>query len=130
MNLRGILTVALSCLCLEVTAADTKIDFNRDIRPILSDQCYQCHGPDENQREADLRLVMKHLEAFIETVQDGLDQADWPTRRAIIHALIKRIEIHEDDIRIVYRVTPPDPLQNTQRDISHYCSRQATLACG
>ena len=35
---------------------DRKVDFNRDIKPIFSDRCYQCHGPDKGSRKAGFRL--------------------------------------------------------------------------
>jgi hypothetical protein len=36
--------------------SDDRIDYNRDIRPILADKCYACHGPDSSHRESGLRL--------------------------------------------------------------------------
>ena len=51
-----LLTGLLPSIDAPARADDHTVDFSRDIRPILSDNCYQCHGPDANQRKASLRL--------------------------------------------------------------------------
>ncbi len=49
--------VVFICLPLGAHAQSApKVEFNRDIRPILSDKCFQCHGPDSTHRKAKLRL--------------------------------------------------------------------------
>jgi hypothetical protein len=66
------------------------VEFNRDILPILSDNCYACHGPDKAQRKADLHF---------DTEQAA--KADLGGRRAIV-------EGHPDQSELVRRITSPD----------------------
>ncbi|MFN0199029.1 MAG: DUF1553 domain-containing protein [Planctomycetaceae bacterium] len=68
-----------------------KIQFNRDIRPILSDTCFQCHGPDEKQRQAGLRFDQKDS-AF----------ADRDGKRALVPGQIEHSDLYA-------RITSSDP---------------------
>ncbi|HTD86603.1 MAG TPA: PSD1 and planctomycete cytochrome C domain-containing protein, partial [Candidatus Binatia bacterium] len=63
------LASVLLCLFVALSASAEKLQYNRDIRPILSDNCFRCHGPDKAIRKARLRLDQREValerEAFV-----------------------------------------------------------------
>ena len=86
-----LLAIVLVCLVDSVWADEPKIEFNRDIRPILSDTCFHCHGPDSAKRHAGLRLD-----------QEEAAKAERDGHRAIVAGQASRSEL-------VRRITSTDP---------------------
>ena len=64
-----ILTVTVLGARADESSRAAKIEFNRDIRPVLSDACFHCHGPDKNVRKAELRLDVR--EEAIKAAESG-----------------------------------------------------------
>ncbi|HVX64661.1 MAG TPA: DUF1549 domain-containing protein, partial [Pirellulales bacterium] len=67
--------VLIACFAFNVVAAEPsgegRIEFNRDVRPILSDNCFYCHGPDKSQRQADLRLDVREEAVKARAISPG-----------------------------------------------------------
>jgi hypothetical protein len=70
--------------------AQSKISFNRDVLPILSDRCFLCHGPDEATREADLRFDLE------EAVTEEIIAPGHPEKSEFFH----RITSDDPDVRM------------------------------
>ena len=70
------------------------VDFNRDVRPILSDKCFHCHGPDEQGRKAKLRLDTR--EGALRE-RDG-ERVIQPGRSATSELLLRITSTHEDEV--------------------------------
>jgi site-specific DNA recombinase len=85
----------------------------------------------EESRESELRLVIGQLEEFARQVSVGLREPDWATRRKIIRALVKQVEMDEGEVRIVYRVSPSPFEGGPQQDGSQHCwgRGDAALRC-
>ena len=95
-----------------------EVDYNRDIRPIFSENCYACHGPDQNKRKAGLRLDKKE-EAFRQ-LESG-NYAIVPGEPAK-SKLIYRITTTDDDDRMPPLKTgkhlTPSQIENLRRWIT------------
>ena len=86
-----------------------RVDYNYHVKPILSDRCYACHGPDDNTVEADLRLHVEDL-AMKATAANGIKIID--PGSSSNSELIKRIKSKTPD----YMMPPPD----SELEISDY----------
>ncbi len=64
---------------------------------------------DEAAVHGELPLIIGRLEDGAATLHDGLEAADWASKRDLIRALVKRVEVARDDVNIVFRIDPyPD----------------------
>jgi mono/diheme cytochrome c family protein len=70
------------------TSSTPALRFNRDIRPILSENCFQCHGPDKNHRKGDLRLDVR---------EEALEALAWVPGDAARSDAVKRIFSDDPD---------------------------------
>src|SRR5688572_33323400 len=80
-----------------IPASRQKINFNRDIRPILSDRCFACHGPDGNKRESGLRLDHEK-EAFGPLPKHTGKRAFVPGNLADSYAYQRMISTDKDEV--------------------------------
>jgi Planctomycete cytochrome C len=87
-----VLLAALRASSTLLAAPEPTADFSRDIRPILSDRCFACHGPDEQARKAKLRLDVR-AEALKKAIVPG---------DAVKSPLFQRIMSEDED-----EVMPP-----------------------
>ena len=85
-----------------VHAQSKQIDFARDIKPLLSDRCFLCHGPDETNRQAELRLDSS--EGLVAPLESDSDKRAVVPGKPETSVLVQRI-FAEDSSEVM---PPPD----------------------
>lgn len=56
-----------------------------------------------NEQE-ELRSIVNDIDGFAKQLSDGFEKLDWIDKREVIRALVKRVEIGKDDVRVVYKI--------------------------
>ncbi len=82
---------------------------------------------DEAGMEHELRLILARLETFASKVKEGLAEADWLTRRELIRTLVKRVEVNQEHVNVIFRIgptTPSTPSDHPTQSLQH-CGRRA-----
>lgn len=102
-----------------------KADFEPKVKR-LKERANRLQEQQETVRQSvstqqELKLIVGRLEEFADKVQNNLDQADWETRRALIRALVKRIEIHQEEVNVVFRVEPGTPPLTPEAQSLQHC---------
>jgi cytochrome c553 len=108
----GVAAMAIGAAAAAEPPIPATIEFNRDVRPILSDTCFHCHGPDKNSRKADLRLDVR--EEALKVSESG-DAAIVPGKPEASEFMRRVLADDVDDL-----MPPPDahkPLSPRQKEI-------------
>ncbi len=85
---------------------------------------------ERDAEEQNLQAAIDQLEKFAQRVREGLHEADWNTRRDILRALIKQVEVGTEAIRVVYKVAPHPFDQGPAGGRSQDCWRGDLSAVG
>jgi site-specific DNA recombinase len=109
---------------LEKQDFESRITRQRQRIAAIDDQIRQLADAASMQRE--LRLLIGRLEDFAAQVENGLEAADWHTRREIVRTLVSRVEIDHTQVNVMFRV-PPDPFvaspDHFDRGVLQHCRR-------
>ena len=113
----ALFSIALATLALAAPAAageraPARVRYDRDVRPILTDRCFSCHGPDEGKRQAGLRL---------DTFEGATAEREgrvalWPGR-ADESELWRRLTSHDDLVRMPPPSAKKKPLDEDELEL-------------
>ncbi len=74
--------------------------------------------------ESDLRLIIGHLDDFAATLAANLDHLDWEAQRGIMRTLVKRVEIDQNQVNVVFRIGPGPLISDPDPTVLQHCGRR------